>query len=85
MSWPASISSVSRLLENACHDLALDRVLSFYKRIPKIPSELNAGGAFSELCGAASRYLPAEGAKTAPYNKDLVSWPPFGLNGFTCC
>ena len=65
-------------IRNQGQTLALDRIDSIYKRIPPPPSSLSPAGAFRELCGTASRYEPCDATSTAPYDKDLISWPPVG-------
>ena len=37
---------------------------------------LSPAGAFRELCGTASRFVPCDATTTAPYDKELISWPP---------
>ena len=65
-------------IRNQGQTLALDRIDSVYKRIPPPPSSLSPAGAFRELCGTASRYKPCDATNTAPYDKELISWPPVG-------
>ena len=55
---------------------AISRIEALYSRVPAPPPEFSTAGAFTELCGSASRYQPIEAATTAPYVKELVSWPP---------
>jgi hypothetical protein len=64
--------------QNAAQQAAVDRISTLYRRVPAPPAELTPAGALRELCGSASRYLPTEPSTTAPYTKDLVSWPPEG-------
>ena len=56
----------------------MDRFVSMYKRVPKPPPEMSPAGAFKELCGSATRYDPIGSSLVAPYDKELVSWPPVG-------
>ena len=52
---------------------AISRIEALYSRVPAPPPDLSPAGAFTELCGSASRYQPTEAATTAPYVKGLVS------------
>ena len=63
---------------NSCQEFCFNHVLERYKRVPKPPPDLTPAGALRELCGTASRYDPVGPSVVAPYDKDLVSWPPVG-------
>ena len=63
---------------NASQAAAVDYMTGLYSKVPPPPEGLTGAGALSELCAASSRYSPVETAGAAPYNKDLVSWPPAG-------
>ena len=64
--------------QNLAQQVALDHICRAYKRVPPPPEGLDAKRAHQELCGASILYQPGVCAKTAPYSKDLVSWPDIG-------
>ena len=66
--------------KNNGQDVCVSHLQRVYSGVPKPPLEFTPAGAFIELCGSASRYDPASASETsvAPYDKDVVSWPPIG-------
>ena len=69
-------SSPPECASNNAQSVALERLQFLYDRVPAPPSDLSAAGAFRELCGTSSRYVPSDVGGTAPYVKEYVSWPP---------
>ena len=67
---------------NRAQSQCLDQLQSHYLSVPAPPTDLNAAGAFEELCGAAcsTRYSPNAVNGCAAYAKDLVSWPGPGTS-----
>ena len=74
----APFSSPPCHARNKMQEMAVSRIRSIYSQVAPPPDHLSAAGAFSELCGSASRYSPTDLAKTARYTKDLMSWPAEG-------
>ena len=74
----APFSNPPRHVQNKMQEMAVSRIRSVYSQVAPPPDHMSAAGAFSELCGSASRYSPTDLAKTARYTKDLMSWPPEG-------
>ena len=61
---------------NHAQSVVLERLRLLYDRVAAPPSGLSAAGAFRELCGTSSRYVPSDVGGAAPYVKEYVSWPP---------
>ena len=68
-------SSPPECARNHAQSVVLERLRLLYDRVPA-PSDLSAAGAFRELCGTSSRYVPSDFGGTAPYVKEYVSCPP---------
>ena len=71
-------SSPPECARNYAQSVVLERLQILYDRVLAPPSDLSAAGAFRELCGTSSRYVPSDVGGTAPYVKEYVSWPPKG-------
>ena len=69
-------SSPPECARNHAQSVVLERLQLLYDRVLAPPSDLSAAGAFRELCGTSSRYVPSDVGGTAPYVKKYVSWPP---------
>ena len=63
---------------NLGQESCMDRLKNIFDSLPPPDSGLTPAGACIELCGSATRYDPILSASVAPYDKDLVSWPPQG-------
>lgn len=74
----APYSKPPRDPQNAGQAAVISRLTEAFGRVPPPPTDLTEAGAYHELCGSNVLYQPAEFPKTAPYNKELVSWPPIG-------